>query len=148
MLDKILNFITHKIKEIQNKIQTLTTKVGTLEKDTGWKKLTLSSNWEGSNNYCDYRKKGDIVDIRLYVINKYDLDCVSNSALVAYGMPAEIIPREHSVRTVAYSKGKPYLIYTSYKGSSSHENEIRIQGAENMTKGYSIFCQFSYIVGG
>lgn len=165
MLDKILMFIKERlvalntaINGVSNRVSNLDTRVSNnadvtnrnssrisnLESDTGWQLLTRSTNWNGAEDYCKYRKVGNIVEIRFYVTPKSNFSA-ANGILLAYDMPDSIIPRGLTVRSMAINAGDSYMISIAYKGGAN-EGKIRVTGRNALTQGNALTGQVTYIV--
>ncbi len=115
-----------------------------LKSDTGWKHLSRSTNWNGADDYCKYRKIGNVVEIRFYVTPKSNFNA-SNGLLLAYGMPDSIVPRGLTVRSMAINAGDSYMISIPYKGDPK-EREVRVTGRKPLTQGYALTGQVTYTV--
>ena len=115
-----------------------------LKSDTGWQLLKKSTNWNGAEDYCKYRKIGNMVEIRFYVTPKSNFSAV-NGLLLAYDMPDSIIPRGQTVRSMAINAGDSYMISIAYKGGTN-EGKIRVTGKNALTQGNALTGQVTYIV--
>lgn len=114
--------------------------------DTGWKELTLSTNWTGDtepvNNKVRYRKIGNIVQVSFYVISKI----TSNSQpmyLLGYGLPEDCQPAHYMRSESARHKGTAATILVYSKGSAD-AGSIVLQTP--LTKGYAAYGSMMYFV--
>ncbi len=165
MLDKILMFIKERlvalntaINGVSNRVSNLDTRVSnnadvtnrnssrisSLESDTGWKHLSRSTNWNGADDYVVYRKIGRTVEIRFKVEPKSNWG-VADSIMMAHDMPSSIIPSDFTVRTVIHHNGRPYFIVIPAKGLAN-AGQIRVQGKDAMSPGMWVVGQVTYIV--
>lgn len=165
MLDKILMFIKERlvalntaINNVSGRVNSLdtrvsnnadvtnrnSTRISSLESDTGWQHLSRSTNWNGADDYVVYRKIGRTVEIRFKVEPKSNWGVV-DSIMMAHDMPNSIIPNDFMVRTVVYHDGRPYFIVIPAKGKGN-AGQIRIQGKNALSTGMWVVGQICYTV--
>lgn len=166
MLDKILMFIKERlvalntaINGVSNRVSNLDTRVSNnadvtnrnssrisnLESDTAWVKLTKSTNWDGTNDYCAYRKVGQFVEIRFTVTPKATYSAGGNPLLIANGLPAEAQPTVWTAKSVAYHNGNAYRFDVGV-ANSEDAGELRLyRTARDVTKGTLVTGHIMYI---
>lgn len=130
MLDNMLSFIADCLQELKS--------------DTGWKRLSRSTNWNGADDYVVYRKIGRTVEIRFKLEPKSNWG-VTNSIMLAHDMPSSIIPRGNIVVGLAYHNGLVYRINIPASGQSN-AGQMRIQGKNALSPGMWVVGQVCYTV--
>ena len=166
MLDKILMFIKERlvalntaINGVSNRVSNLDTRVSnnadvtnrnssrisSLESDTGWQPLTKSTNWDGSDDIIVYRKIGNVVEIRYRVTSSKGHTASPTPLLLATNLPASIRPSSYTVRSNAYHNGKTCKLEVFAKGTAD-EGRIRVGRANGIDKNVVVDGQVTYIV--
>ena len=169
MLDKILMFIKDKLVALNNTINNVSSRVSSnsnnitnlqnttnnikstvndLDSDSLWKKMTLSSNFNGSNDYCAYRQVGKLVEIRFMVTPKTNYPASSTDVLLAYGLPENCQPATWGVRGVAFHNGKAYRIEVPIKTNANGGKIYIARNANGLSSEYLITGQIMFIRGG
>lgn len=113
--------------------------------DTGWKSLTLSTNWtRTSDEYVAYRARNGWVDLRFYVIARLDIPAASKNYMVATGLPKAYQPATYSVRATVIGQSKVYAVFIPFSGSAD-AGEVQF-GGNNIDKGYALRGSIQYVL--
>lgn len=138
---------SNNITNLQNTTNNIKSTVNDLDSDSLWKKMTLSSNFNGSNDYCAYRQVGKLVEIRFVVTPKTNYPASSTNLLLAYGLPENCQPATWSVRGVAFHNGKAYRIEVPIKTNANGGKIYIARNANGLSSGYLITGQIMFIRG-
>lgn len=169
MLDKILMFIKDKlvalnntinnvssrvssnsnnITNLQNTTNNIKTTVNDLDSDSLWNKMTPSTNFNGSSDYCAYRQVGKLVEVRFMVTPKKEFSAGGEDLMIAYGLPENCQPATWGVRGVAFHNGNAYRIEIPIKTNANGGKIYIARNANGLSSGYLITGQIMFIRGG
>lgn len=131
--DKLYRWLyTYAQGSFERKVLTLNSSAVAPTAAGTWQKLTYSSvNFEDGGT-CVYRRQGDLVEIRFYLIAKVDLtaDTSSNPRQLCR-LPDEIVPKSYSVRDTGVYVGTgtraPGRIIV-YNGSDENAGLVKFWG--------------------
>lgn len=144
-LSSSINTLSSNHSTLSNKVDSNTQSIAQLKEDTAWVKLTKSTNWDGTNDYCVYRKVGQFVEIRFTITPKATYSAGGNPLLIANGLPVEAQPTVWTAKSVAYHNGNAYRFDIGV-ANSENAGELRLyRTARDVTKGTLVTGHIMYI---